>query len=265
MQEVSAVPDGFLPSVPRKAVDAAVAAAVITADGVVVTSRRARRRLAPVARLLARPPGVAAPLQAGYWIDRLAESGSLMRPRITARIAAQLAQELDRWLPVVLEQTMRRLDLTTLVLENVDLDRIITQVDLDAVARRLDLDAVAALLDVDAVAARLDVDGVLDRLDLTALILQRVDLPVLMDAVLAELDLAALAQEVIDAVDLPEIIRESSGAMASDTVRGARVRSIAADDALGRLMHHLLLRRTAAEDGTVEQITEGAAEVPRHA
>ncbi len=274
MPTVSAAPDGFLPSVPRKAVDAAVAAAVITADGVVVTSRRARRRLAPVARLLARPPGVAAPLQAGYWIDRLAESGSLMRPRITARIAAQLAQELDRWLPVVLEQTMRRLDLTTLVLENVDLDRIITQVDLDAavrrvdidaVARRLDLDAVVELLDVDAVAARLDVDGVLDRLDLTALILQRVDLPVLMDAVLAELDLAALAQEVIDAVDLPEIIRESSGAMASDTVRGARVRSIAADDALGRLMHHLLLRRAAAEDGTVEQITEGAAEVPRHA
>lgn len=256
MPTVSAAPDGFLPSVPRKAVDAAVAAAVITADGVVVTSRRARRRLAPVARLLARPPGVAAPLQAGYWIDRLAESGSLMRPRITARIAAQLAQELDRWLPVVLEQTMRRLDLTTLVLENVDLDRIITQVDLDAVVE---------LLDVDAVAARLDVDGVLDRLDLTALILQRVDLPVLMDAVLAELDLAALAQEVIDAVDLPEIIRESSGAMASDTVRGARVRSIAADDALGRLMHHLLLRRAAAEDGTVEQITEGAAEVPRHA
>ena len=30
-------------------------------------------------------------------------------------------------------------------------------------------------------------------------------------------------------------------------------------------MHHLLLRRAAAEDGTVEHITEGAAEVPRHA
>ena len=83
-------------------------------------------------------------------------------------------------------------------------------------------------------AARLDVDGVLDRLDLTALILHRGRPARLMDAVLAELDLAALAQEVIDAVDLPEIIRESSGAMASDTVRGARVRSIAADDALGR-------------------------------
>lgn len=273
MPTVSAVPDGLLPSVPRTAVDAAVAVALITADGVAVTSRQARRRLAPAARLLARPPGVPTRLQAGYWIDRLAESGAAMRPRITARVAAQLAQELDRWLPVVLEQTLRRLDLTTLVLDNVDLDRIITQVDLDAavrrvdidaVARRLDLDAVAALLDVDAVAARLDVDGVLDRLDLTALILQRVDLHVLMDAVLAELDLAALAQEVIDAVDLPEIIRESSGAMASDTVRGARVRSIAADDALGRIMHHLLLRRAAAEDGG-EQITEGAAEVPRHA
>jgi hypothetical protein len=246
-------------------VDAGVGAAVLTAGGVVATSRRVTRRVAPVARLLARPPGVAAELQAGYWVDRLAERGSAMRPRL----AAILARELDRWLPVVLQQTMRRLDLTALVLENVDLDRIITKVDIDAVLRRVDVDTVAQRLDLDAVAARLDVEGVLDRLDLTALVLTRVDLHRVMDAVLAELDVVALAQEVIDAVDLPEIIRESSGAMASDTVRGARVRSIAADDALGRVMHHLLLRRAAREDGSGEHgsevpLEEGAGEMPRH-
>ena len=131
--------------------------------------------------------------------------------------------------------------------------------------RRVDIDTIAQRLDLDAVAARLDVEGVLDRLDLTALVLTRVDLHRVMDAVLAELDLVALAQEVIDAVDLPEIIRESSGAMASDTVRGARVRGIAADDALGRVMHHLLLRRAAKEDGSDLPLEEGAGEMPRHA
>jgi hypothetical protein len=251
-------------------VDAGVGAAVLTAGGVVATSRRVTRRVAPVARLLARPPGVPTELQAGHWVDRLAERGSAVRPRL----AAVLARELDRWLPVVLQQAMRRLDLTALVLENVDLDRIITKVDIDAVVRRvdvdaiaqqLDLDAVLARLDVDEVAARLDVERVLDRLDLTAVVLARVDLHKVMDAVLAELDVVALAQEVIDAVDLPEIIRESSGAMASDTVRGARVRSIAADDALGRVMHHLLLRRAAKEDGSEMPLEEGAGEMPRHA
>jgi hypothetical protein len=253
--------------VASRTLDVAAAAALLTAGAVVATSGLARRRLGPVAHLLARPPGLAAPLQAGYWLDRLADRGSAAR----LRLVEQLAHDLDRWLPAMLQQTLHRIDLTALVLENVDLDRIITQVDIDAVvgrvdvdavARRLDLDAVAALLDVDAVAARLDVDGVLDRVDLTAVVLNRVDLHQLMEAVLEQLDVVAVAQQVIDGVDLPEIIRESSGAMASDTVRGARVRGIAADDALGRIMRHLLLRRGA--DGGPDGLTgEAAGEMPQ--
>jgi hypothetical protein len=70
------------------------------------------------------------------------------------------------------------------------------------------------------------------------------------DAALAQVDLIALANEVIDGVDLPEIIRESTGSMASDTVRGARMQGIEADQAVARAMDRLLLRHTRRPDDT---------------
>ena len=171
-----------------------------------------------------------------------------------------------------IEAVLDRLDLTAIVLERVDLDALVKvvldRVDIDAVARRLDIEAVVERLDLTAivlervdldalvkvvldrvdingVARRVDVEAVLDRLDLTAIVLQRVDLDALVKTVLARIDIAdivGLAEEVIDAVDLPEIIRESTGSMASDTVRGARMQGIVADEAVGRAVDRLLLR-----------------------
>ena len=60
---------------------------------------------------------------------------------------------------------------------------------------------------------------------------------------LDHLDLAGLAAEVIDAVDLPEIIRDSTGSMASETVMGARMQGIAADETVARVRDRLFLRR----------------------
>ena len=57
------------------------------------------------------------------------------------------------------------------------------------------------------------------------------------------IDLAALAVGVIDEVDLPEVIRESTGSMASVTVREARLHAVAADASVGRVVDRLLLRR----------------------
>lgn len=70
-------------------------------------------------------------------------------------------------------------------------------------------------------------------------LVRRVDL----DAVVARLDLARLAEEVIASVDLPEIIRESTGAVSSETVREVRMRSISGDEAVGRAMERLMPRR----------------------
>jgi len=49
--------------------------------------------------------------------------------------------------------------------------------------------------------------------------------------------------EMLDEIDLPEIIRDSSGALTSDTVQGARIRSAAADQAVGRVRDRFLSRR----------------------
>jgi hypothetical protein len=70
-------------------------------------------------------------------------------------------------------------------------------------------------------------------------LLRRVDL----DAVIARLDLAKLAEDVIASVDLPEIIRESTSAVQSETVREVRMRSISGDEAVGRAMERLMPRR----------------------
>jgi len=61
-------------------------------------------------------------------------------------------------------------------------------------------------------------------------------------------DVVTLAEEVIAEIDLPAIIRDSTGAVASDTLLGVRMQSISADAAIGRAMERLrlrLARRTA--------------------
>jgi hypothetical protein len=168
--------------------------------------------------------------------------------RLVADIVARVdldavAQRLD------IEAVLDRLDLTETVIYRVDLrilaQQVLRQLDpasVDELVSHVDVDAVAARLDLDAVAARLDLDAVLDRLDLTQTVLRRVDLHAVVDAALAELDLIALAEQVIDGVDLPEIIRESTGSMASDTVRGVRMQGIEADQAVSRAVDRLLLR-----------------------
>jgi hypothetical protein len=157
-----------------------------------------------------------------------------------------------------LDAVLARLDLTAIVLERVDLDAVLAavldridlddvvrRVDVAAVVERVDVEPVVARVDLDAVAQRLDLDAVLARLDLTRIVLERVDLDAVLAAVLARLDLVALAAEVIDGVDLPEIIRESTGSMASDTVQGVRMQAIGADEAVGRAVDRFLLRRSA--------------------
>ena len=111
------------------------------------------------------------------------------------------------------------------------IDAVLDRIDLNAIVRdRVDVDAIVRAVDIDAVAARLDLDAVIERLDL----------PV-------------LAQDVIDEINLPVIIRESSGSMASEAVRGVRMHSIDADEAvhraLDRVLHH---RRGGAAAKCVE-------------
>ena len=225
-------------------------------NGILAVSRTVGVVAGPVVRVALRPPLVPVAWQPGTWLAAVSRHGA--EQRVLAEDA--VARLLDLLVPVVAVEVLRRLDLTTVVKQYVDLDAIVAGVDLDAVASRLDvlavverldltalvqqrvdLNAIVAGVDLDAIASRLDVDAVAARLDV--------------DAVIDRLDLAAIAEEVIAAVDLPAIIRESTGSMASETVRGARMQGIAADEAVGRVVDRLLLRRghrrTQAPDGSV--------------
>jgi hypothetical protein len=60
---------------------------------------------------------------------------------------------------------------------------------------------------------------------------------------LSRVDLTAIVNQVLDDIDLPEVIRESTGSMASDSVRGLRIRSMEGDAAIGRVVGRLRPRR----------------------
>jgi len=173
-------------------------------------------------------------LTAGMLLDRLIDD-----------LIAEVVRRVD------IDQVIDRVDVNA-VLDKVDLtETVLTRVDLDVVVRqvltRVDEEQVAELAakaDVDAIARRLDIDAVLDRMDLTSTVLKRVDLVRVVDAVLDQMDLIALANEIIEGVDLPEIIRDSTGSMASETVKGVRMQGIGADQAVDRAIDRLLLRRT---------------------
>lgn len=76
-------------------------------------------------------------------------------------------------------------------------------------------------------------------------IVARVDI----DAVLARIDLAELARRVLDELDVGQVVRESSGTMAAETVDAVRTRSMRADWALSRLVDRVLQRHEARRTG----------------
>lgn len=181
-------------------------------------------------------------------VEQLRQRGRRERLADGARVQDLLGQIATK----IIEQVLRQVDVAALV----------QYVDLEAIIAGLDLDKVADAVDVDRVAGRLDVDAVLDRIDLTGVVRERVDLDAVvqavdidsvaaridLDKIIERLDLPTLAQRVIDDIDLPGIIRESSGSMASEAVRGVRMHSIEADDAVANTLDRLLKHRRHAPE-----------------
>ena len=95
---------------------------------------------------------------------------------------------------------------------------------------------------------RNELDAVLDRL-LPALLTEMMRHVNVTELLQENVDVVALAEEVIAEIDLPEIIRDSTGAMASDTLLGVRMQSISGDDAIARAVDRLRLRLTRGGAG----------------
>jgi hypothetical protein len=227
------------------AVDAAVGVAAAATDAAVSVTRLFARAAAPVGRLVMHPPLVNESLHPARVVEAFADRGYLARTSANTDLNRIIAAVV----PPVVEEVLDSLDLTALVQERVDIDALVSTVDIAAVVDRMDIDAIVRQVDVDgmlrqvdidAIAKRIDVDAIVERIDVDAIV-SRVDV----DAIVRRLDLVALAEEVVNGIDLPEIIRESTGSMASDVVRDARMQSIDADAAIARVVDRIIRRRRA--------------------
>jgi hypothetical protein len=263
----------------RMVLDVALGVAGVTVGAAVVAVRTVHRVTAPLTRLLWHPPLVPTRFHPATVVADLARTGGADREELRRRAEVLL----DAWVPALVATLVERLDLTQLVEDNVDIDQIVSTVDLDAAVARVDIDAAVArvdldgavsLVDLDAVVARVDIDAIVDRLDLDAVaarldvdavvaradfdaVIDRIDLDAVaakldvdavmaradLDAVIERIDIVGIIEEVLDVIDLPAIIRDSSGSMASETVRGVRMTGINADDALSRVVDRALFRR----------------------
>jgi hypothetical protein len=196
---------------------------------------------------------VPARLQPATLLAGLARRGAGHRVRALAGVGRLL----DQWTPVIVELVVSRLDLTGIVTGHVDLDDVVKEVDLDAVVARLDLDAIVQRIDLDAIVQRIDLDAAVGGVDLNAVV-EGVDIDAIagrldLDAVIARVDVVAMVEEVIAAIDLPSIIRDSTGSMASETVRSARMTGISADEAISRSIERHLFRRRRSPTTTDAQ------------
>lgn len=99
---------------------------------------------------------------------------------------------------------------------------------------------------VAALAAEI-VDLVLAELDVTALVRDRVDIDAIaatidIEAIITRIDLVGLADTVIDGVDLPRIIRDSTTSVTADVMTDVRGQGERADDAVSGFVDRLLGR-----------------------
>ena len=88
-------------------------------------------------------------------------------------------------------------------------------------------------LDVNGIIEKVDIDALLERIDMDAL-LDRIDI----DGIVKRVDIAA----IMDEIGIDDIVRESTGVLASDTVRIVRIRSMNCDILLARFVDRVLHR-----------------------
>jgi hypothetical protein len=119
----------------------------------------------------------------------------------------------------IIHAALQSMDITDIVRERVDLDSLVDEINVERIAARIDPNELAARIDVDRIAARLD-----------------------LDAVIARVDLPRLVQEVLDDIDLPDLIRESTGTLTADAIEEVRYVSVSADRTIARAVDRFIRR-----------------------
>ena len=122
---------------------------------------------------------------------------------------------LDRLVPTLVDAIVSRVNITELVISRVDLRAVI-----EAALDQLDLtEIVVQRVDVDRIVAQANVEDVIDRVPMIQ-----------------------IADYIIEEIDLPQIIRESTGGIAMDAFTSTRLSAARTDDFVSRLVDALLMR-----------------------
>jgi len=132
------------------------------------------------------------------------------------------------------------------VLDRIDVNAVLDQVDVNRLISRIDVDAVVDRVDVQAVVNRVDVDEIVDGVDVDHL-LDRVDV----QAVVNRVDVGELAAEALDAVNIGDVIAESTASLGTEAIEEFRLQAMRADALVTRIADALLLRRGRPRDDAV--------------
>ena len=130
------------------------------------------------------------------------------------------------------ERIVEQIDVNSLM-ERVDINELLDRVDVNELMERVDVDALLDRVDVDHLMDRVDVNALLDRVDVNHL-MDRIDVNHLMDRV----DVKALT----DRAGIPEIVQESTGALAGSAMDVVRRQIVSLDQIVGRFTYHLIGR-----------------------
>jgi len=149
---------------------------------------------------------------------------SLSEATVRTMVGSVVTPLLDRLVPAITDAIVSRIDLTGIVLSRVDVHRIV----------------IAAL----------------DELDLTQIVLERVEVDRIVeatdiDAIVDRVPMLQIADYIIEEIDLPQIIRESTGGIAMDAFTTTRFSAVRSDEFVSRVVDTLLLRRAGRDEATV--------------
>lgn len=160
------------------------------------------------------------PLQAP--VDRARSRLDAVAERGQAEGEAGVERVQQAW-AALLEQLVRE------VLRHVDIDDLVETIDVDAVVERINVGRIVERVDLEQIVDRIDLDAVAERIDVQAIV--------------RRIDLAGIAREVLDEIQVEDLIRESSGTLAVQTVDALRERGVDADRRLAHFVDRLLLRK----------------------
>lgn len=137
---------------------------------------------------------------------------SIAEQAVTSAVNAAM----DRLVPAIADAVLERLDLTDLVIDRVDLTRV--------------------------------VESTLDSMDLTQLVLDRVDVNAIVqaadiDSIIDRVPIVTIADYVIDEIDLPQIIRDSTSGVAGEALDSVRRQGVGADMLLAGFVDRIVRRR----------------------